>query len=515
MRARFRFAAALLASFWVAEAPAGEPAARITEIVVVREDVFSEAEAAYAFVPYGLANGLHTVTREAFVRRELLLAPGDELSPATLAEAERRLRATRLFRTVSVTAEGTRVVVRTGDNWTLKPRLALSNKGGVMTYQFGLEEENLFGSGRTLSFRYDRGTDRLSRSLTWIEPQLLRSRWTLTASAADLSDGQSVDLRLVRPFDALLTPRSALLSFRQAAYDTKVYAGGEEVSTWEKRERRFDAEGGLLLRAAGDRADRLVAFVSWEDVELRERTGPPPVPEARTFLWAGAGFQREERGWIVRRDHDQLGKDEDFNLAPVGRVDAALSPSILGATAAGRVRASGSVGTAAGTGFALVSASGETRVEGGLRNSLVSAAVRGWWPAGRLLVATRVGVRSSWRADPEYQIRLDGLNGVRGYRLYAVSGTGNATANVEVRTTLLPDVFRIVVVGAAAFADAGVSWGDPDGAWRLADVGVGLRFGLPRAGKNVLLRMDVARALHPDPLGRTGWLFSFSSGQAF
>jgi hypothetical protein len=25
----------------------------------------------------------------------------------------------------------------------------------------------------------------------------------------------------------------------------------------------------------------------------------------------------------------------------------------------------------------------------------------------------------------------------------------------------------------------------------------------------------VARSLHPDPLGRTGWLLSFSSGQAF
>ncbi len=343
----------------------------------------------------------------------------------------------------------------------------------------------------------------------------LGSRWTLTASGADLSDGQSFAFGLERPFDALLTPRSALLSFRQAAFDTKLYAGGEELATWAKEERRVDAEGGMLLRARGEHADRLVAFVSWEDVELQAVVGPPPSPESRSYLWLGAGLQREERGWIVRRDYEQLGKDEDFNLAPVGRVDVAASPSVLGATAAGRVRASGTVGTPAGSGFALTSLSAETRLDGGLQNTLVSAAVRGWWPAGRLLVATRVGVRASWRADPEYQVRLDGQNGVRGYRLYAVSGTGNTTANVEVRTTLVPDVLRILVVGAAAFADAGLSWGDPDGTWRLADLGLGLRFGLPRAGKNVLLRMDVARAIHPDPLGRTGWLFSFSSGQAF
>ena len=30
-----------------------------------------------------------------------------------------------------------------------------------------------------------------------------------------------------------------------------------------------------------------------------------------------------------------------------------------------------------------------------------------------------------------------------------------------------------------------------------------------------IARRDVARSLHPDPLGRTGWLLSFSSGQAF
>jgi hypothetical protein len=324
-----------------------------------------------------------------------------------------------------------------------------------------------------------------------------------------------VELGLNRPFDSLQTPSSGSLSYRQATYDTKLYAGGEEAAIWEKHERRFGAEGGMLLRVEGERADRLLAFVSWEDADLRERTGPPPPPEERAFFWLGAGAQREARAWIVRRDHEQLGRDEDFNLAPVGRLDVAVSPSILGAVSAGRVRLSGSVGTTVGEGFSVATVSAETRLDGGLQNTLAQAAVRGWWNVGRFLVATRVGVRASWNADPENQARLDGQNGVRGYRLYAVSGTGNATANVELRTVLVPDVFRIAVLGAAAFADAGVSWGKPDGPSRLADVGVGLRVGLPRAGKNVLLRIDVARALHPDPLGRTGWLLSFSSGQAF
>ena len=46
------------------------------------------------------------------------------------------------------------------------------------------------------------------------------------------------------------------------------------------------------------------------------------------------------------------------------------------------------------------------------------------------------------------------------------------------------------------------------------DLGVGLRIGLPRTPKN-LLRVDLSYALNDDPLGRRGWMMSFSSGQAF
>lgn len=488
----------------------------ISEIVVLREDVFSPADAAKAFVPYGLANGLHAVTREKFIRRELLLSPGDPLDPALLAEAERRLRATQLFRHVAVRAEGTKVIVETGDNWTLTPRVALSSKGGELTYQVGLEEGNLFGSGRSLSFRYDKGTERISRSLTWFEPQLLGSRFSLRVSGSDLSDGQSAEVALSRPFDSLLTPAAGSFLFRQATFETKQYAGGEEVAIWEKDERRVELEGGLLLGVRGERADRLIVFAGPEEVELSAGSlGPPPAGGDRAFFWVGAGFQREARAWLVRRDHDQLGRDEDFNLAPVGRVDLAVSPAALGGEAAGRVRLGGSVGTTLGSGFTIGSVGAETRLDGGFRNARVRASVRGWWPAGPGLLAAHVGWRQAWNSDPEYQVQLDGQTGVRGYPLYAVTGEGNVTANVEFRAVLVPDVAKLAVLGAAVFVDGGVSWGEPDGWYRLFDAGIGLRIGLPRAGRNTLLRVDLARAFRPDPQGRTGWLLSFSSGQAF
>ena len=278
----------------------------------------------------------------------------------------------------------------------------------------------------------------------------------------------------------------------------------------------MELEGGLLVGVRGDVAHRVIAFAGPEKVELSEGSfGPPPPPDGRSFLWTGIGYQREARDWIVRQNYEQLGRDEDFNLAPVGRVDLAGSFPALGSDGAARVRFGGSIGTLVGTEFSVFSVAAETRLDGGFQNARVRAAVRGWWPAGRFLVATRLGVRQAWNSDPEYQVQLDGQNGVRGYPLYAVTGEGNATANAEVRVVLVPDLAKIAVLGAAAFADGGISWGAPDGWWRLADAGIGLRIGLPRAGVNTLLRMDIARAFRPDPLGRTGWLLSFSSGQAF
>jgi len=75
---------------------------------------------------------------------------------------------------------------------------------------------------------------------------------------------------------------------------------------------------------------------------------------------------------------------------------------------------------------------------------------------------------------------------------------------------------QLASTGVVAFADAGnATYGGISSLMSLkSDVGVGVRVGLPRTPKN-LLRLDFAYALNRDPLGRRGWLISFSSGQAF
>ena len=508
--------AALLAVHFSTAAADDVP--RMDTIEIRPTNVFAPDEAAKSFFPYGLANALHFTTRASFIQKQLLFVPGDALRPDLLAETERNLRAFGLFRKASVRAERARVVVETADAWTLLLRGSLSNKGGVTTYSIGAEEYNLLGTGRQIGFGWEREADRSSRSVFYVDPNLFAPHVVFRLDAAELSDGRYLRAGLGRPFYALDVPWALEAAVRVSDFDTKLYAGGEKAFVWKQQERDLLVTGGRLLSRDLDAVIRFIGSVGWTDVKLGGGgLGPPPPPgrSHRTFLFLSAGFAREGSGWITRRLVDRIGRDEDFNLAPSGRLELGFSVPVGEAQSAGRALVSGSMGTLLPTGFALATATASTRLSGGVENARLSAGARAYAMKGPWTLVGNISTLVGWNLDPESQIPLDGESGVRAYRLHAVEGNRRLVGNVEARVLVVPEILQLVSFGLAAFGDAGWSWGDPDGFWHLADAGVGLRIGITRASKNSLLRMDVARSLHPDPLGRTGWLLSFSSGQAF
>jgi hypothetical protein len=491
---------------------------RIDAIEIRPTNVFAPDEAAKSFFPYGLANALHLTTRASFIQQQLLFAPGEVLRPDLLAETERNLRAFGLFRRAYVRAEGERVVVETADAWTLLVRGSFSNKGGVTTYSIGAEEYNLLGTGRQFGFGWEKETDRSSRAVFYADPNLFAPHMAFRLDAADLSDGRFFRAALGRPFYALDVAWSLEGAVRVSDFDTKLYARGVEAMVWKQQERGLLVTGGHLLSRDLDAVVRLIGSVEWSDVKLRAGgLGAPPPEEGvrRTFLFVSAGLAREGSRWITRRLIDQIDRDEDFNLAPSGRLELGFSLPVREAEAAGRALVAGSVGTTLPLGFALATATASTRLSAGVENARVAGGARAYLLKGPWTLVGNVSTLVGWNLDPESQVPLDGESGVRAYRLHAVEGNRRVVGNVEARVLVVPEILQLVSFGLAAFGDAGWSWGEPDGFWHLADAGVGLRIGISRASKNSLLRMDLARSFRPDPLGRTGWLLSFSSGQAF
>ena len=105
--------------------------------------------------------------------------------------------------------------------------------------------------------------------------------------------------------------------------------------------------------------------------------------------------------------------------------------------------------------------------------------------------------------DLDHFIELGGDNGLRGYPLRYQVGTKSVLLTAEQRLYTDWYPFRLFRVGAAAFVDAGRTWGE-DAAGRtplgwLADAGFGLRLGNERSGLGNVIHVDLAF-----PLVRSG-----------
>jgi hypothetical protein len=104
----------------------------------------------------GKLSGIHVVTREAVIRRDLLFSPGQTIDTSRVAESLRRLRHRQYLADADVEGfscankSAVDLVVRTRDRWTTKPSLSVQSTSSFV----GLQEENLFGSGSAGSLAF-------------------------------------------------------------------------------------------------------------------------------------------------------------------------------------------------------------------------------------------------------------------------------------------------------------------------------------------------------------------------
>ncbi|MEO8349969.1 MAG: POTRA domain-containing protein, partial [Acidobacteriota bacterium] len=126
-----------------------EDAPTVRRIRLERENVFEDAESSFLA---RLADGLHAITRDEVILRELLFTEGAPLAPEKIAETERNLRRMPIFRSVQIRVEPVGpdevdVVVRTRDSWTTQVTGSIGRDGGRGRFGLGLEENNLLGTG--------------------------------------------------------------------------------------------------------------------------------------------------------------------------------------------------------------------------------------------------------------------------------------------------------------------------------------------------------------------------------
>ncbi len=500
---------------------------RIGKITVHALDVYSSEEAGKGWL-YRMADRLHMETRRSVIEKFLLFHAGDEYRPELLAQTERNLRRLRFLKSAAVVPSAPHdgvvdVVVTTQDAWSIAPETQAGSKGGANTYGATLSDSNVIGLGKEVKLEWDKSVDRSSLGVDYTDPAFFAPYWNAELTYSHNSDGYDHVLDIARPFYSSTTPWATELAFTGFKQDDHLYEDGMERERFRHHRREIFGSYGVALSATDTAATRLIGGVHLIDNSFATIGSHPlaVLPEPREFRYLFVRLDRLQNDFVKLNFVNKDIRFEDFNLGRQTSIEAAVSPHGLGADATtGFVRLAASDGRRVGAdGFVLPSVAVSSRFDGGPAHTVASSSllyVRRAETAHPRALVGRVAVTSGWRVDRDVQFFADGLTGLRGYRAHSFAGARAIVMNLEERLYLGREVLQLASPGVVAFIDAGnaTSSGFADLMKLKTDIGVGVRVGLPRTPKN-LLRIDVSYALNDDPLGRRGWMVSFSSGQAF
>jgi hemolysin activation/secretion protein len=518
---------------WLSSLPARW---EIAEIQIQNRDIYDEDNPAERGWVYRLVNRIHFTTRESFLRQALPLAPGQKITYADIQEAERILRRFSFLREVRIEKRDRPdgridLVVITRDSWTTKIGISAGGGGGETRLRLGLEESNLLGFGRSLAFEFDRTSVRTTKSVSYEDPRFLNSNRKFELRYLDNSDGSGYSAKLSLPLLRGADPFGWSIEGIRLTEWVPVYDKGEVSYRIERKTTALEAEaiwtlsGSALqtLRAGVGFAPRREDFGETEADHGIPPFGPLSVDRRQAdiyFLLQSRAFRFRSEAYINR-----FARVEDIATGLDGEVRVGVSPEVLagdedvwlfnGSLAGGFDTFRGNFGTARvevdirrgardenQTGRIEAEATGYFRLSGPLPHALGVAHVH--WING-------------WRLQPQERLLLGGDTGLRGYDAHAFDGQKRFLMNLEYRTAWEREWFHLVQLGAAAFLDTGIAR-DHDvlhpSNWKTS-AGIGLRFGIPRAARNNVLRLDVSWPFAKDDRGKSGYVISFGSGQAF
>ena len=308
------------------------PPPQIGTIEIVAHEVFDGTSDGRS-LPYRVANGIHSGTRRQVIQRELLFASGDRFDNELFEQTERNLRALSFLREARVVsipvdedgdghAERVDVRVETWDTWTLEPVIHIRQIEDRTIWKAGFSDRSVLGFGKELTVSRRRNLDRTLDRVLYHDPQLLGSRFLLTASLANLSDGDDQFVGLARPFVSVADPwalwvRAGTYSRRDALFDS-----GSEVGSLAHRGQFGEVEFGRAVRRRPTSALRLhVAYRS-----RMERVGN----DVRDFGIAEIGFHSVEHRFTQLTHVNRFEQTEDFNLGAQSYGTIGLSTPALG-----------------------------------------------------------------------------------------------------------------------------------------------------------------------------------------
>ena len=465
---------------------------------------------------YRWADRLHIDTRDAAIEAHLLFGPGDQVSERLIDETLRNLRDLRYIREPTVSASDCRdgaatIVVAAREVWTTNPGISFGRTGGQNSGGIKLEELNLLGHGKQLTFELSKDADRSSYTLHWHDPDVAGTRWVSDVAYRDSDDGQGWGLRFERPFYSLDSRWSTGIAMAEDETIEPVYRLGERVAGYGRQaefaEFRFGRSDGLQ----NGWTRRTIFGFRREHADFDatpDEAAPATLPEDRHLDYPFVRIEAIEDDFATIRNRDQIARTEDQEFGLRYALELGWSTTALGADRnAPLLHADVSRGWRLGLDDTMFAdAAFTTRIEGGSpADSLLSASLRYYHPTGRNhLFYAGAFASAGHELDTDHELTIGGDSGLRGYPLRYQAGSGTALVTIEERFFTKYQLWKLADVGAAVFFDMGKAYGEtPFGPSEdlgvLKDVGFGLRLGSTRSALGNVIHFDVAFPLDGDP----------------
>ncbi len=506
--------------------------AAIGKIEVVIGEVFDLAKPEENNWIGRTANHLHASTREAVIRRVLLFTEGERVLERRIRETERLLRALPFVKNARIDPveqpDGTVLAkVWVQDAWTLQVDASFSKVGGQSVTSFGVDEKNFFGSGKSVAFDFSKDHERSTWGLSYGDPQLFGSRWTLNAHTQYLSDGFLRSLQVERPFFALDTPWSTGVGFAQRHSSLYLYDRGKQIYQAPFVQDEVRLSGAKLLHTTENRVWRGGLFFVRQDTSYGPiTTTPPPGPLAapvlidRRLRGPGVTFSTQEDAYDDFVDLLGMDSPEDYNLAWTGEVDLGVYSRAFGSSIAApffRIKTARGWSSSSED-LVLFSATLDGRKPAtGLENSHLSLALTGYRKVTPYqILAGMVTVDRAKKPDPETWYYLGGDQGMRGFPNQLHPGDALWTASFDYRLLTEQRPWGLVRIGYSFFTDLGsVRRLDGQGWSRIySDVGVGLRLGNLKSSVGRVILLSVAVPLNRETY-QARWQFTVGNAVRF
>jgi hypothetical protein len=529
----------LLVASLASRLPAQAATPIIDTIVVVNHNIFDENDLPALPHVARIANALHIKTHASVIRRTVLLNQGDPYDSARAVESERALRGLNVFRQVRVDTVhlGNRLALRvqTEDGWSTKPQLNYSSSGGSVTWQGGMQEENLLGTATSLTALYTKTPDRSWGQILYLNPHFIARRPRLALIYQPLSDGDHWGWSLGVPFYQTAAKRQIGTTGEASTYRVlifKDYRQGDSVfATTERHVLRLALNAGIALRATSRSYFRLWAASVWR----REDFAPvDSVPPGSTFGTLGVGIEAARTRFHVLERFNTYARREDVNLSEYLRIGLWAAPHAWGYPA-GQAGIGPDVSAQLSAlwpgGFIVLNGVAHGLYAG---TALDSARVRGGVTVASQNFAYQTAIvhlegGALRRAKPNaFFDTWQDQTGPRLYPAHAFTGTRTIWFAFEDRIVLSDQAFGLVGVGVAPFFDWGGAWYGDEPVWP-GKVGASLREPM-RTGSNagISLRLGPTRAVRGEvsefavgyrfgaPAGAPrGWALSIRRGTSF